>query len=103
MSGVYDLTTYTRGYWDDQVYFNSPIHYMPNLNDDYYLPRLQHARHIHILSGSGSYEAPHAAHNLSGILHSKGIPHELDIWGTDMTHDWPTWRDMLPYYVGSRF
>ena len=29
MSGVYDLTEYTRGYWDEQVYFNSPMHYLP--------------------------------------------------------------------------
>src|ERR1700712_4758029 len=31
MSGVYDLTEYTKGYFDDQVYFNSPMHYIPNL------------------------------------------------------------------------
>jgi esterase/lipase superfamily enzyme len=37
MSGVYDLTEYTKGYWDDQVYFNSPQHYVPNLNDPWYL------------------------------------------------------------------
>ncbi|MCB0600359.1 MAG: esterase family protein [Saprospiraceae bacterium] len=103
MSGVYDLTTYTRGYWDEQVYFNSPVHYLPNLGDDYYLPKLQYANHIHILSGAGNYERPDASHQLSGILNSKGIPHELDIWGADMPHDWPTWRDMLPYYIASRF
>jgi esterase/lipase superfamily enzyme len=28
MSGVYDLTEYTKGFWDDQVYFNSPQHYI---------------------------------------------------------------------------
>lgn len=103
MSGVYDLTTYTDGYYDDDVYFNSPCHYVPNLNDDYYLPRLQKANHIHILSGSGNYESPESSRNLSNVLNGKGIPHELDIWGYDMHHDWPTWRAMLPYYVESRF
>jgi esterase/lipase superfamily enzyme len=24
MSGVYDLTEYTKGYYDEDVYFNSP-------------------------------------------------------------------------------
>jgi esterase/lipase superfamily enzyme len=33
MSGVYDLTEYTKGHYDDDVYFNSPMHYMPNLTD----------------------------------------------------------------------
>ena len=103
MSGVYDLTTYTKGYYDEDVYFNSPIHYLPNLQDDFYLPRLRSARHIHILTGSGDYEDPESSRKLSEILHSRGIPHELDIWGWDMRHDWPTWRAMLPYYVDTRF
>lgn len=103
MSGVYDLTNYTDDYFDDDVYFNSPCHYLPNLNDDYFLPILRRANHIHILSGSGNYESPDASRRLSGILSSKGIPHELDIWGYDMPHDWPTWRAMLPHYIATRF
>ena len=103
MSGVYDLKTYTDGYWDEQVYFNSPMHYLENMHDDYNLPRLQRSQHIHILTGSGDYERPEASQHLSGMLSHKGIPHELDIWGPDMRHDWPTWRAMLPYYLESRF
>ena len=103
MSGVYDLQEYTKGYYDEDVYFNSPISYLPNLNDDYYLPRLQRANHIHILAGSGAYESPDASRRFSDVLNSKGIPHELDIWGQDMRHDWPTWRAMLPFYLKSRF
>ncbi len=104
MSGLYDLTVYSKGYYDEDVYFNSPVHYLPNMQDDYFLPRLRHGdKRIHILCGSGAYEDPEGSKQLSGILASKGIPHELDIWGTDMRHDWPTWRSMLPHYLGSRF
>ena len=103
MSGNYDLSTYTDGYHDEDVYFNSPIQYLPNLNDDYFLPKLQGGRHIHILTGSGSYETPEASKRFSDVLHAKGIPHELDIWGPDMPHDWPTWRAMLPHYLATRF
>jgi esterase/lipase superfamily enzyme len=103
MSGVYDLQTYTDGYYDEDVYFNSPIAYLPNMNDDYFLPRLRHANHIHILTGSGAYESPEASQRFSEVLSSKGIPHELDIWGPDMRHDWPTWRAMLPHYLETRF
>ncbi|NNE30514.1 MAG: esterase [Saprospiraceae bacterium] len=103
MSGDYELATYTKGYQDEDVYFNSPPQYLPDLNDDYYLPRLQQANHIHILTGSGDYENPDASRKLGGILSTKSIPHELDIWGWDMRHDWPTWRAMLPHYLGSRF
>lgn len=103
MSGAYDLKNYTRGYYDDNCYFNSPADYLPNLTDETTLGLLRAKHHIHILSGTGAYEDPDSSRRLSEILHAKGIPHELDLWGSDMTHDWPTWRKMLPHYLGSRF
>jgi esterase/lipase superfamily enzyme len=103
MSGVYDLSEYTKGFYDEQVYFNSPCHYIPKLSDDWYLDKIRESKHIHILSGSGDYEDPNAARNFSAVLNEKGIPHELDIWGNEWTHDWPTWRNMLPHYLESRF
>jgi esterase/lipase superfamily enzyme len=103
MSGVYDLTEYTKGYFDEDVYFNSPCHYLPNLSDHGVLEQIRRSHHIHILTGSGAYEDPDASRRLAGILYGKGIWYELDIWGTDMTHDWLTWRKMLPHYLGTRF
>ena len=46
-----------------------------------------------------AYEAPDASRQLSELLHRKGIPHRLDVWGHDVNHDWPWWRKMLPYYI----
>jgi esterase/lipase superfamily enzyme len=103
MSGVYDLTEYTKGFYDDQVYFNSPCHYIPNLSDEWSLNAIRSSNHIHILTGSGDYEDPQAARNFSGVLNTKGIHHELDVWGHEWKHDWPTWRTMLPHYLGTRF
>jgi esterase/lipase superfamily enzyme len=103
MSGVYDLTEYTKGFYDDQVYFNSPCHYVPNLHDEWYLEHIRNSKHIHILTGSGDYEDPQASRNFSGVLNSKGITHELDVWGPEFKHDWPTWRAMLPHYLETRF
>ncbi len=103
MSGIYDLTYYSKGFWNDDVYFNSPVHYIGNLNDHNILTQIRHRHHIHILAGSGPYEDPDASRAFSELLHHKSIPHELDIWGHDMGHDWPTWRAMLPHYLGTRF
>src|SRR5215217_3125903 len=55
MSGVYDLTEYSKGYFNDDVYFNSPMHYMPNLTDDGVLEQIRRSGHIHLISGSGEY------------------------------------------------
>jgi len=103
MSGVYDLTSYTKGYFDEDVYFNSPTHYLPNLSDENTLNQLRKSNHIHILTGSGNYEDPDASRTLAGILAGKGVGCDLDIWGGDMTHDWPTWRAMLPYVIDQKF
>ena len=61
MSGVYDLSEYTKGHFDDDVYFNSPMHYMPNMTDHTILEQIRKSKHIHILTGSGSYEDPAAS------------------------------------------
>jgi esterase/lipase superfamily enzyme len=103
LSGVYDLTEYSKGYFDDDVYFNSPQHYMPNLTDHNILEQIRRSQHIHIFSGSGPYEDPNAARSFASILYSKGINYELDIWGHEWPHDWNTWRHVLPHYLGSRF
>jgi esterase/lipase superfamily enzyme len=103
MSGVYDLTDYTKGHYDDHVYFNSPMHYMPNLGDHNLLGQIRNSRNIHIVTGSGAYEDPGSSGRFAKILYDKGINYELDVWGKEWTHDWPTWRAMLPHYIGSRF
>lgn len=103
MSGVYDLTEYTKGYYDEDVYFNSPQHYMPNLIDHSILEQIRSSHHIHIFSGSGSYEDPAASGRFAKILYDKGINYELDIWGHEWPHDWNTWRNVLPHYLQTRF
>ena len=103
MSGVYDLTEYSRGYFDEDVYFNSPQHFMPNLNNHTILEQIRHSHHIHIVAGSGAYEDPNASRSFASVLYSKGINYELDIWGSEWPHDWNTWRTMLPQYLATRF
>jgi esterase/lipase superfamily enzyme len=103
MSGVYDLMEYTKGHYDDHVYFNSPMHYMPNLTDHDILEQIRRSGHIHILSGRGAHEDPDNGGRFAKILYDKNIWYELDIWGEEWSHDWPTWRNMLPQYLRSRF
>jgi esterase/lipase superfamily enzyme len=101
MSGFYDLEPdYTDGLRNDEIYFNNPVSYIANMSgaDTYHW--LNHSE-IHIVSGRGAYEAPHCSEQLSRLLSDKSIPHNLDMWGHDVNHDWPWWRKMLPHYVGN--
>jgi esterase/lipase superfamily enzyme len=103
MSGFYDLRPdYLEGFENDDTYFNNPMQFVKNISDHGTLEELRHNSQIHIMTGQGAYEAPHASRRFSQMLWDKGIPHNLDMWGHDMPHDWPTWRDMIAYYVGHR-
>jgi esterase/lipase superfamily enzyme len=105
MSGGYDIRDYyeSYGYHDENIYFNNPVEYLPNLWDNHYLPMLRQKKHIHILTGQGNYENPDSSRQLSSMLWSKGVPNNLDVWGWDMPHDWPTWRSMIKYYLAAKF
>jgi esterase/lipase superfamily enzyme len=102
-SGVYDLTEYTRGYFDDDVYFNSPQHYIPNLSDYTILEQIRKGSPIYIFSGSGAHEDPNASRSFASLLYNKGITYELDIWGSEWPHDWQTWRTALPNVLSTKF
>ena len=98
MSGNYDLRQYTDGYFDDNCYFNSPVDFLSNLNDEKIL-REMHNKNIIIACGQGENEHSAASQKLSAILHTQKINHWLDIWGSDMNHDLLTWQKMLPHFL----
>jgi esterase/lipase superfamily enzyme len=96
MSGAYSLGFLTRGGYDSDVYFNSPLDYLSDLHDDWYLSRMRQ-QEIILPVGSedisrGSTEA------LSRALWDKAVPNNLDIWG-GAWHDWPWWKQMVLKYL----
>lgn len=99
LSGLYRLNMFIGDYMDDNVYFNSPIVYLSNLNDQWYIDRYRQSRII-ICCGQGAWEEPMLADTLAlqKVLEDKNIPAWIDIWGLDVNHDWPWWRKMAPYF-----
>lgn len=103
MSGSgYDIRRYFGDYYDDNLYYNNIHDYLPNMNDDYHLSRLRD-RSIILYTGQGPYEDPPRTYHLSNMLNAKGIQHWLDVWGHDVSHDWPWWLQALPIYVNRMF
>lgn len=102
-SGRYDLTMNVEvfqdlfnGYYDENVYFHMPTHFLPNLNCDW---RLEHLRRMDIVMTIGA-EDPFIDNNrhLSEILRAKGIGHQLHVWD-GRAHRGYYWRRMAPLYV----
>jgi esterase/lipase superfamily enzyme len=100
ISGLYQLGMFVGDYMDDNVYFNSPLAYLPDLNDPWYIEQYKKSDII-ICCGQGAWEDAMLADTraLKYILEEKGIPAWIDIWGHDVNHDWPWWRKMMPYFL----
>ena len=95
MSGAFSLQFLTRAEYDTEVYFNSPIDYIPNLHDDWYLSRM---RNQDIILAVGADDICRASTQLlSDLLWAKNVPNYLDIWA-GAWHDWPWWKMMVLKY-----
>jgi esterase/lipase superfamily enzyme len=95
----YDLgPSYLFGFGNDDVFFNNPTSYLPGWTGT--APSASPQRAVHRLR-AGRVGAAEYSRQLSGPRR-QGHPHQLDLWGTDMAHDWPTWREMLPYAIAER-
>uniref|UniRef100_UPI00403F9B90 esterase family protein n=1 Tax=Candidatus Enterococcus willemsii TaxID=1857215 RepID=UPI00403F9B90 len=100
LSGVYDARFFTGEFYGDQaVYFNSPIDYLPGLNEPWFIDQYRQNTFI-IAVGQGDWEGPHieATRQLQGIFSDKQLPAWFDYWGHDVPHDWDAWRNQLPYF-----
>ena len=102
-SGRYDLSAPVaefRGlfddYYDEDIYFNSPNHFLPNLDDDAVLGQL---RQLEIVMTIGD-EDPFLNSNraLSDALQAKHIAHELHTWN-GRAHRANDWHKMLQLYL----
>lgn len=98
MSGTYDLEPWLGGRWNDELYFASPLHFLPNLEEGEQLHLLRQ-RSVVLATGEGRWEKPAESWRMAQVLGSKGIPNRVEPWGPEWDHDWPTWRAMLPRYL----
>ena len=92
MSGAFDVKSQLDGFYNDDVYFNNPVDYLP---DD----RNPELWNLKIVLGTSDRDICRADNErMSDILNRKNIKHWLDI-RSNADHDWPVWRDMFPEYI----
>jgi esterase/lipase superfamily enzyme len=101
-SGVYDVSVIGWGERGDAMYFNNPMDYVANLGGDH-LDWLRSRVSLLLLCGQGQWEdttgALESTRRFAALLAQKRIPHELDLWGHDVPHDWPSWRAQLAHHL----
>ena len=99
LSGTYDLEKLFGFQGDDGFYFASPLLFVVNLPEGRQLELLRR-RFVLLAFGQGRWEHPEESWRMADVLGGKGIPNRVDPWGHEYDHDWPTWRQMLPHYLG---
>ena len=101
-SGVYDVGHLGWGERGDAVYFNNPMDYVSHLDGDH-LEWLRDRVSLLLVCGQGQWEdttgALESTKRFAGLLASKGIRHEIDLWGYDVPHDWPSWRNQIAHHM----
>jgi esterase/lipase superfamily enzyme len=97
MSGTYRLQRLLHGNFSEDLYFSSPIDFLPGLDG----PQLEllRQRRVILASGEGAWEDIGESWAMAAALGSKGVPNRVDSWGPDREHDWSTWWQMLPQYL----
>jgi esterase/lipase superfamily enzyme len=101
-SGIYDLDFLGHGDSGDAVYFNNPAAYVQHMGGDH-LEWLRDRVNLVLVCGQGMWEdttgSLESTKAFAGILADKGIRHELDLWGHDVPHDWPSWRNQIAHHL----
>jgi esterase/lipase superfamily enzyme len=103
MSGNYDPGAWNAwGERGEATYFNNPLDYVSHLGGDH-LEWLRSRLSLLLVCGQGMWEdttgALESSKRLAGLLAEKGIRHELDLWGHDVPHDWPSWRAQIAHHL----
>jgi esterase/lipase superfamily enzyme len=97
MSGSYDVQRFYDGAFSQDLYYASPLHFLPGLEGGP-LDRLRQ-RFAILAAGEGAHEDVGESWRMADVLGAKGVPNRVDAWGPDWPHEWHTWHAMLPQYL----
>lgn len=105
MSGNYDPSQWNA--WGDRgtdAYFTNPSDFIEHLSGEH-LDWLRSRLRLILVVGQGSWEdstgALPSTRHVGGQLQAKGFNCDVDVWGHDVPHDWPSWRRQLAHHLPS--
>jgi esterase/lipase superfamily enzyme len=103
-SGNYDPTSW-HGWGEpgEATYFHNPMAYVTHLHGGH-LDWLRGRVSLLLVVGQGAWEvdptgALPSTREFAARLAAKEIRHELDVWGFDAPHDWPSWQAQLRHHL----
>ena len=101
LSGNYDIASFFEGYMDSHIYNNSPVHYLANLPLNHPYINMYNEKKMIVVVGQGAWEHLVYYSNtwLKDITDNKGIHVNYNFWDENSTHDWPSWKYQIRYFI----
>ena len=102
LSGQFRANFFFPYYNDINIYYNSPLDFLPNLPYDHWMAEHYRNGCIVVCCGQGQWEdeAKADARALQAQFERLNVPVWIDLWGEDVCHDWPWWLVQFPYFIG---
>lgn len=100
LSGLFHADYFFPEFTSETIWRNSPLHFLTRQNDPSLLLDAYRGKQIILCCGQGNYEditCP-STQRLGALLQEKNIPAWVDIWGTDVDHDFAWWRRQAQYF-----
>lgn len=100
LSGLFHADYFFPEFTSETIWRNSPLHFLTRQNDPSLLLDAYRDKQIILCCGQGNYEditCP-STQRLGALLQEKNIPAWVDIWGTDVDHDFAWWRKQAQYF-----
>jgi esterase/lipase superfamily enzyme len=99
-SGVYQVDRLMDGVFDENFYFNNPLHYLQNLTDPRILAVLGSCS-VDLVTAAGGNRSVTDSYLLDEVLRARGVRSVVHDWGiTDVT-DWELWRQQIRQHLGA--
>ncbi|TVQ67413.1 MAG: hypothetical protein EA363_12365 [Balneolaceae bacterium] len=97
IGGRFQIRPFMDEYFDDNVYYNNPLEYLPNLDDETLLDDIRNTDiRLVVTPDDPNLEVNYM---LSDILRAKAIEHIFDYWIETGDHPWEIRGDMLQRHV----
>ena len=102
MSGVYDLSVLGWGERGTSFHLNNPL-WSVGAAEGAHLDWLRSRLSLLLVCGQGQWEDTTGALDstvaMGHAAADKGLRVEVDLWGHDVPHDWPSWRAQLAHHL----
>ncbi len=101
LSATFDVARFFDGYMDENVYNNSPTHYLENMANDHPYIGLYNQKIMYAVLGEGrfEYQCRYTYDCLKSIAERKGIHIWFNFWDANSVHDWSSWLYQMPYFL----